>query len=82
VLEVVVPATLERTLAGAGDERHNLGNLDIPADRADLLRLGQELAYAVPQGLDGRGDLDIGAGRGQQVDDRLLRRRTRPPIPR
>src|SRR5262249_43434855 len=69
VLEAAVPAAVEGALAGAGDERHNLGGVDILADRACLLSAGQELANPVLEGVDGADDLDVGAGGGQQVDD-------------
>jgi hypothetical protein len=69
VLEVAVPAGLERALAGTGEQCHDLADLGIIADCAGALSLRQELGDPVAQALGGLGDLDFGPGPGQQVEE-------------
>jgi hypothetical protein len=63
VPEVVVPASLECALAGTGEQRQCLGELDITADGPGLLGSRQEPVNSLPQRLDGLDDshLDPGA---------------------
>lgn len=70
-MELAVPAALERTLAGAGQQGHDLIGTNLRTDRAGLLSSDQEPADFILQSLNGAGDLDIGAGARQQVDDGL-----------
>jgi hypothetical protein len=49
--------------------------LDVRAECAGLLSAGQEPGYPLPQGLDGRGHLDVGAGGAQEQG------RARQPFP-
>jgi hypothetical protein len=59
-------------LAGAGEQRHHLADLDVVADGACLLSAEQQVIDPLPEGLDGFGDLDLQACARQEVDDGFL----------
>jgi hypothetical protein len=59
VLKVAVPAGLERALAGAGEQRHDFGDLDAGADCPGVLGQCQQSAAGSQRGEFGRdGDRD------------------------